>query len=225
MVLLEHRGNVLALESGTGFAKRPPRDKPAGAPVEMDVREHVFQPDRGIFDADDEALDEMTQLQRVAVPRKGSEQQLRRLTERLAWHMCVTTGILDEVRGQRGDVLLAVAKRWHFDANRGQPLVQVGPNAAVFDRRVEIRFRGSNRPNVHFDVQAVILNHGLSIPEQTRKPRLRPSRQLDHMLQEQRPADGLVEPGRSRDPLEGAALDFPASIAYRNAEEISFNII
>ena len=76
-LVLQHGGNVVALESGAGLAQRGLEPGGADAPFELGVREHVFQADESLRYEQDESFEQTAQLGRVPAPRQGRQQRQR----------------------------------------------------------------------------------------------------------------------------------------------------
>src|SRR5262245_51887446 len=74
-MLLQDRGNIVALELGARLAERGIEPGGAHAAFELRVRQDVLEPDEAAGRQQDQALEQRAQLQGVAAPRQRGEQR------------------------------------------------------------------------------------------------------------------------------------------------------
>src|SRR5256714_2453795 len=102
----------------------------------------------------------------------------------------------EEVRGEQGDVAVALAQRRQRDLDAADAVVEVLAEASLLDGRFELAVRGGDDADVGGAVGGVADAPKLAVLQETEKLRLGRQRQLADFVEEERAAvGGLDEAG------------------------------
>ena len=169
-------GDVLRLETRPRFAQRSAHGEPRCLAVEPHVRQHIVETDGRRGRAHDQHLEQPPQLFAVAAPRQRGKHALRRIAQLLGRKILAGAEQVQQVHGQFGDVLAALAQRRHVDAHAAEPLVQIRQHPAVLDRGVERRIARRDDAMVEHDARPLVRDHDLAVAQYTQQPGLQSRR-------------------------------------------------
>ncbi len=143
------------------------------------------------------AFDGVLQLADVARPLVAGQEHLglRREAERSAARPAA--GAVQEVRRQEPHVAAALAQRRHLDLDDVQPVVEVAPEAALGNQRLEVAVRGRHDAHVHEPRRVLAEPAHLVVLERAQEPDLRGERHVADLVQEQRALVRLLHEPRA----------------------------
>src|SRR2546423_3148827 len=99
----------------------------------------------------------------------------------------------EEVRGEEGDVAVALAQRRQRDLDAEDAVVEVLAEASLLDGRLELAVRGGDDADVGGAVGGVADAAKLAVLQESQKLRLRRQRQLADFVEEERAAVGRLD--------------------------------
>ncbi len=156
---------------------------------------------------------DVAELSHVPGPRVAEEGRARLSRQGLERHPVLLAGAPQKVLGEAKDVLAPLPERRQPQRDDGQPVVEILPEPASPDSRLQVLAGGGHEPDVdRLAPRAPEPPHGLLL-EDLEELRLQALRQEPDLVEEQRPPVGRLEeprlglPGvRERAPLESEQL-------------------
>jgi hypothetical protein len=137
------------------------------------------------------ALDEIPQFARCSPIR--SQRGLCKRAEALHRPLELLRERLDKVLRQQTDVVVARAKRGHFDAQDVEPVVQVVTEFPEPDLLLEVAVRGRDHADVHLDVGRSADASKRLLFEESKQLGLKGRRHLADFVQKHRAVVGLLQ--------------------------------
>ena len=176
----------------------------------------VLEPHGGTGRHEEDAFDEVLELADVAGPAPRRERLERRGLERLRAPPALPGDRLGEVRDEERDVLGPLRERRHDERDDGEAEVEVLAERAGADHRGEVAVRGRDDPHVRRHRLRAADARDLPVLDRAEDLRLRPRRHVADLVEEERPAVGLL-------PLALAVLEGARERPLHVAEELALD--
>ncbi len=211
MVLGDDGGDVLALEPGAGLAqRRAQRGARVTAAFEAHVVEQRLERDGALGRGLHEAVEEVPQLARVAMPRHGGQERQGAALEHLLGHLALAAGPGDEELRQAGNVRAALPERRQLDPELGEAAMQIQADPALIHERLAVGVGGGHGARGEREGLAAEALGELAVPEERGQARLDARGQLLEAPEEDGAAERLVEQRAGVDDLWRARRPRPA---------------
>jgi hypothetical protein len=144
------------------------------------------------------ALDDVAHLADVAGPGVG-QHRVHRVGAERHLHAAPAGDVAQEVVGQPGDVLAALAHRRQLDVDHAQAEVQIFAEAAAVDLLAQVAVGRGQDPDVDLDRAIAADPLDLALLEHPQQLRLERDVELADLVEEDRAALGLLEAAEGAD--------------------------
>src|SRR5690606_29868654 len=185
----------------------------SAAPVERPDR---FGGDGALLVGEDGHLfHQVLELADVATPRKRREEAQRVIRDRERRTRSTSARAFEESSRESGNILDALAKRWHLEVDHVQPIVEVLAKLSAFDEALDRSVRGGD--DAHVDGASAVLADAshLVLLKDSQELRLQIEARVRDLVEEDRSSGGLLEE-------TDAVAEGAGERAARMAEKLAF---